>query len=322
METSFFQSLITRQPCEEMSYKVQRPLPTALGVPVPGMRGPTWVPRGVPGVPRPRCLPCSPQNPPCCPQVGLPAGPSPPLTGAGGASTSAPRYTHPKTGLALPRGAGSLGAEALQATLMPPRIPLVQRGLHTVGPQICRVQGLQQPGRCGGVCSPPHGPARSVLFPAAPRGPRARRRRCSRAGCQGAAICPGSAARLGGGELGAPPKWGPQGCPSRCGTACGVLGRGPGPRGQEGSAGAWPLARLPLWGRGDKAPFGDRVGSEGCRPPRLCAPACVPSSHGTAGCLCRPYRNKGGSAGCGAGQRLARLCRTTGAVGDNLRAGG
>lgn len=31
METSFFHSLIAQQPCEEMSYKVQRPLPTALG---------------------------------------------------------------------------------------------------------------------------------------------------------------------------------------------------------------------------------------------------------------------------------------------------
>lgn len=124
METSFFQSLIARQPCEAMSYKVQRPLPTALGAPVPGMRGPTWVPRGVPGEPRPRCLPCSAPNPPCCPQVGVPAGPNPPLAGAGGASASAPpRYTRPSTGTALPRGAGSLRAKALQATPMPPRIP-------------------------------------------------------------------------------------------------------------------------------------------------------------------------------------------------------
>lgn len=31
MESGFFQSLIARRPWEEMSYKVQRPLPTARG---------------------------------------------------------------------------------------------------------------------------------------------------------------------------------------------------------------------------------------------------------------------------------------------------
>lgn len=197
-----------------------------------------------------------------------------------------------------------------------------------MGPQICRVQGLQQPGRCGGVCVPP--PTALHAASCSRQRPVGRGRGGADATVPAAKALPSARAALpgwgGGGAvgpvLGAPPKWGPQGCLSRCGTASGVLGRGPGPRRQEGSAGAWPLARLPLWGRGDKAPFGDRVGSEGCHPPGLCAPACVPSSHGTAGCLCRPYRNKGGSAGCGAGQRLARLCRTRGAVGDNLRAGG
>lgn len=86
METSFFQSLIARQPCEEMSYKVQRPLPTAPGAPATAagdaLPSPAWW--GARGVPRSLC-PGSPWPNPAPMALGENAGwpqPSPHQRGA------------------------------------------------------------------------------------------------------------------------------------------------------------------------------------------------------------------------------------------------
>lgn len=82
METSFFQSLIARQPCEEMSYKVQRPLPTVPGAPTAGdaLPSPAWW--GVRRVPWFLCLGSLGPVLLCWPCARMLAGPSPHHCGA------------------------------------------------------------------------------------------------------------------------------------------------------------------------------------------------------------------------------------------------
>ncbi|XP_040982436.1 translation initiation factor IF-2-like [Aquila chrysaetos chrysaetos] len=271
----------------------------------------------------------------------MPAGPSPPLTGVGlsvgglgvspypGAGTEVPGaplgLQNPSQGWGCPRA--SAPRAAATPTRIPPHpgCPLQRERVPSPGvPQIRRVGGPRAASPAG------FPPARSVLFPAAPRGQRARRHRCRRVGCQGAAICVCRAARLGGGGGGgtAPPNH-PTSASGHCSTAGlgapqngilralwggGRLGRGPGPRGGEGSAGG-PAAHPPAFLCGvagpPSPPLGAIVAGRCCHPPRPCVPQAgglpPPLPVGPC-CVCvGPTETRGGVAG----QRLAGLPRGT-----------
>lgn len=251
-----------------MSYKVQRPLPTAPGAPATAARdalpSPAWW--GARGVPRSLC-PGSIWPNPAPMALGENAGrpqPSPhqrgaehwgsrrqpvPRCGAGGGSRIPPRF-------------GGVPVPALPELLQCPptshRIPVATcsgKGCRPRGvPQIHRVGGPRAASPAGFPASPP--PTRSVLFPAALRGQRARRHRCRRVGCQGAAICVCRAARLGrGGHCSPQPPhlglralqgWVSPKMASSGLSEGGGLGRGPGPHGEEGRTGD-PVAHPPAF---------------------------------------------------------------------------
>lgn len=175
METSFFQSLITRQPCEEMSYKVQRPFPTMpaalFAVTRDALAGLAWW--GACGVPWPLCpgtLGLIPLHWPC---AGSPASSSPPVTSTG-TSVGGPGITlHPSERTEVARA--PLGSTILPGFEVSPsqshhlvhlhpaasQLPLQRDGVLPGGhPRSAWLRGHRQPCR-------PAPPAQSVLFPAA-----------------------------------------------------------------------------------------------------------------------------------------------------------
>lgn len=168
-------------------------------------------------------------------------------------------------------------------------------------PRSARLRGRGQPRR-----SAP--PAQSVLFPAAPRGQRARRRRCHRAGCQGAAICVRGAARLGGPPLPPqPPHLSPgalqhcrAGCPQnsvpRARVGGGAWGGVEDPAGgKRGRPGCLPAFLCGVPQRGHRHPLRAIVAGQCCHPLGVCAPQAwgSPLPWGVVLCLGRPCRNRG-----------------------------
>lgn len=156
--------------------------------------------------------------------------------------------------------------------------------------------------------------------PGGGRGQRARRHRCRRTGCQGAAICVRGAARLGGPPLppATPPRprgtaaWQdavpPQNSVLRALGGC--VGRGPGPCREEGSGGGLaaclpsslcevvgPLSPLRPSGRPVRPPPQARYPSPGLG---------LPTPMGQYGVCVGPTETRGGG---GAGQRVAGLPR-------------
>lgn len=229
-----------RQPCEEMNYKVQRPLPTLLGAPAArdALPGPArW---GAPGCP--------------CPSARAL------VAGSSSAGPVRGRWPAPHQLGAECRGSWCQPTSWYQVGSRVPTCMLPHPGCGRGS----LPRGTSEALGCGaaGSLASQLPAAQSVLFPAAPRGQRARRRRCHHAGCQGAAICVRGAARLVGAT--APPSATP---PRPRGTAAlegwvpperhpqgsgrGGLWRGPGPRREEAGE-AWLPACLPLRGSAEE----------------------------------------------------------------------
>lgn len=242
MENSFFQSLIAWQPWEEMSYKVQRPFPSALGAPAvaagDALPGPAW--GGARGALRSLCPASLGRTqgcrlPPALPSplrgrvLGLPTSAHIPMQGLRCCELS---WTPGSSqGLECPC------ASTPRSAAVPARIPPHPSGPRAGGAAAPGTLWIHPPGGAAGRL-PPHGASCSRRWPwaagaKAQMPPHRLPRRCHlRArGCQagGAAAPPGPGA-LQQGRMPCPPTRGPQG-------SGGCVGRGPGPCREEGSGG-------------------------------------------------------------------------------------
>lgn len=313
MGTSFFQSLITRQPCEEMSYKVQRPLPTTPGAPATAagdaLPGPaSWDAHGAPWSLCPGSLG---RIPLCWPCAGMPAGPSPPLTAGGPGISLGPGAEMEVPG--TPLGSRTLlgfGVSPCQcspsrrdAHLHPTasRLPAAAGGGSTPGvPQIRPVAGPRAASPSG---SPPPLPCSERPVPgSAPWAAGAKAQMLPRRLPRRCHLCARGCQAGGGPPL---PPGHPTSAPRHCKAGylpppktvspglCGGLGEGVGtPWGgrKRGRHGRLPS---PAGSRGHCHPLGAIAGGPYWPPLRPCTPPRAWGSCGAVRCLRRPYRNKG-----------------------------